>query len=377
MNASLSNGVGTQLASSQRIRAFDLARGLAILLMMLIHTLDFYGASEVHETLIGSSFKAFVGWPAASTFIFIMGVFVAYTPNATLQQGLKRAAMLFALGYLLNLFRGTIPMWLSLQFGLVTYEDLGPHSPLTEFLVVDILQFAGIAFAVCCLLQHYLPSPKYWLAVALAINFVSPFLWDISTGVIYIDEVLQIFWGYEAQGAIFPQFPWLTYPIVGMAFGQWLKDSNDVGVFFKKAAWIAVATMIVGLGIISTDVEFHLADSLRGGPGLIICITSFTILVLCLCQYVVNKVPHNPVFSLLYTWSKYVTVVYVMQWLIVGWGLMIFGLQTLGSAEVLMAMVGVVILSDLSMRGWVRLTPSKTKNAAPAKLEFETVKGSA
>ena len=160
MNVSMSSGEDTQASNHQRIQAFDLARGLAILFMMLIHTLDFYGAPEVHETMIGASFKAFVGWPAASTFIFIMGVFVAYTPNASLRQNLKRAAFLFVLGYLLNLFRGTIPMWLSIQMGLVTYEDLGPHTPLTEFLIVDVLQFAGIAFAVCALLQHYLPNPK-------------------------------------------------------------------------------------------------------------------------------------------------------------------------------------------------------------------------
>ncbi|ARU59159.1 multipass membrane protein [Oleiphilus messinensis] len=350
---------------SSRIKAFDLARGLAVLLMMLIHTLDFYGSSTVHETMIGASFKAFVGWPAASTFVFIMGIFVAYTPNATLAQGLKRAAMLFALGYVLNLFRGTIPMWLSIQMGLVTYEDLGPHTPLTEFLIVDVLQFAGIAFAVCSLLQHYLPNPKYWLATALLVNFVSPLLWDISTGNLYLDELLQIFWGYEAQGAIFPQFPWLTYPLVGMAFGGWLKTSSSLPDFFRRSFWIATTGMVIGLGIIFTDVEFHLADSLRGGPGLIICISCFTILVLCACQFIVNSIPHNPIFAILYTWSKYVTVVYIIQWLLVGWGLMIFGLQTMNSSQVLMAMLGVVVLSDLGMRVWVKATTSNNIQRHP------------
>jgi hypothetical protein len=303
----------------------------------------------------------FVGWPAASTFIFIMGIFLAYTPNATLKQGLKRAALLFLLGYVLNLFRGTIPMWLSLQLGLVTYEDLAPHTPLSELLIVDILQFAGIAFAVCSLLQHYIPNPKYWIVIALIVNFVSPLLWDISTGVVVVDEIFQIFWGYQAQGAVFPQFPWLTYPIVGMAFGQWLRNSTNTKAFFIKTFWGAIVTMAIGLGIIATNVDFHLADSLRGGPGLIICITSFTMISLCFCQLIVKTVPHNPIFSVLYTWSQYVTVVYVMQWLLVGWGLVIFGLQTLNGTEILMAMVGVVLLSDLSMRAWVKFRVSNNK----------------
>ncbi|NRA25435.1 MAG: hypothetical protein HRU08_13390 [Oleispira sp.] len=55
------------------------------------------------------------------------------------------------------------------------------------------------------------------------------------------------------------------------------------------------------------------------------------------------------------------TVVYVMQWLLVGWGLMIFGLQTLNGTEILMAMVGVVLLSDLSMRAWVKFRAFNSK----------------
>lgn len=355
MSTSLTGGVDTLSTTNQRIQAFDLARGLAILLMMIVHTMDFYGAPAVHETFVGTYFKAFVGWPAASTFIFIMGIFVAYTPNATLAQGLKRAALLFALGYLLNLFRGTIPMGLSLQFGLVTYEELGGHTPLTEFLIVDILQFAGIAFAVCCLLQHYLPNPKYWLAAALIVNCVSPLLWDITTGNAYVDEFLKLFWGNKDVGAPFPQFPWLTYPLVGMAFGYWLKNTNDVSSFFNKALGIAAIVMAIGLGITATDVDFHLADNLRGGPGLVVCITAFTVMALYLCHLVVGKVPQNAVFNLLYVWSKHVTVMYFIHWTIIGWGLMKFGVQTLNSYELMLAMLVVILLSDAIMRVWVKV----------------------
>lgn len=365
MNASLSKKVSSPPLSNQRIHAFDLARGLAILFMMIVHTMDFYGAPAVHETFIGTYFKAFVGWPAASTFIFIMGIFIAYTPNATLSQGLKRAAFLFLLGYLLNLFRGTIPMWLSIQFGFVTYEELGGHTPLTEFLIVDILQFAGIAFAVCCLLQHYLPHPKYWLIAALIVNCASPMLWDITTGVVYVDEFLKLFCGNKDIGAPFPQFPWLTYPLVGMAFGHWLKNTDDVKAFFNKAFGISVIAMALGLGIVATDVDFHLADNLRGGPGLVVCITSFTVMALYLCHFLVSKIPHNPVFSLLYTWSKHVTAVYFIHWTIIGWGLMKFGVQTLDSYEVMLAMLGVIVLSDAIMRVWAKIKSKQTKDIVP------------
>lgn len=356
MNTSLpSGGMNTLPNNQQRILAFDLARGICILLMMTVHTMDFYGAPEVHESLLGSSFKTLVGWPAASIFIFIMGIFISYNPNPSLSKGLKRAAILFLLGYALNFFRGSIPMWLSLQFGLVTYEDLGPHSPLTEFLIVDVLQFAGIAFAVCYLLQHLLPNPLYWLALALVITFSGPLVWDISSTNVFMDEILQLFWGAREQGVVFPQFPWLVYPIVGMAFGHWLKQSNDFNALFKKTAWVGVVIMLIGIGIILSDVESQLADNKRASSGVVIGVIAFTILFICLCQFTTAKVPHNPIFSLLYSWSNHVTVLYVISWILIGWGLMIFGLETLGASEVLGAMVGVIILTDLLTRVWIRL----------------------
>lgn len=350
----------TSISKPSRILAFDLARGLAILFMIIIHVLNFYGSQEVQQGFFGATIKFIFGWPSASLFIFVMGTFVAYSNNSNLSSGLKRAAMLFALGYLLNFMRATLPTWLSLEMGLVTYEQLGVHTPINGLLVVDILQCAALAYAVCILLKHFFPNPKVWLIAAMAIAFGSPVLWDISSGITAIDQVLKIFWGSKHQGSLFPLFPWLAYPLVGMAFGQWIKQSKDINKAFLRTLFAGAIIAVFGVLITLTNPEFHIADNMRSGPGLMIILIGAVLMWVWLCQFIVNRMKSYSILKLLFFWSKNVTTIYVIHFLCIGWGLMIFGAQQLNLVGTISMMIGIAIISDLATRAWIKLTLTKT-----------------
>ncbi len=351
--------------AASRIESFDLARGLAILFMILVHILDFYGENAVREGLFGHV-VAFLGAPpAAPVFMFIMGIFIFLSSRLSLRQGLQRAALLLLLGYLLNLGRGSIPMWLSLQLGSVTPDQLGPHTPLTELLIVDILQFAGLAFAACVILKHYLPQPGYWLAAGTLVLFVSPALWDIGSGQPLVDEVFKLLWGHSEQGAMFPLFPWLSYPLFGMAFGYWLKRSDSQAKLFRQSLVIGLTLLTVGTLLTLSNVDYHYAYYLRGGPGLIIWVSGFVLLWLWLCHFLVDRIQPNLGFKLLFFWSRNVTAIYVIQWLIIGWGLMLVGVQQLSMPATLFAMLLVCLLSDLSLRLWLKLQPHLSRRTTP------------
>lgn len=61
-------------SNTSRIDTFDLARGLAILFMMLVHVLDFYGQRDIRTSVFGEVIT-FLGSPAAApVFMFIMGL---------------------------------------------------------------------------------------------------------------------------------------------------------------------------------------------------------------------------------------------------------------------------------------------------------------
>lgn len=344
---------------TKRILAFDFARGLAILLMIVIHVLTFYGSPEVQQGHFAKTIDLLLSWPSASVFVFLMGVLVAYSNSNNLSKGLQRAGLLFLLGYLLNFLRETIPTWLSLEMGLVTYEQLGEYTPLNGLLVVDILQFAAIAFSICMLLKHFFNSPFVWLSVAVVIMFISPFFWDIKSGVPFIDHILKLLWGNVSQGAIFPVFPWLAYPIMGMAFGYWFKHSKDQRVTFNQTLLAGFTLILVGWLLTLTNVEYHTAEHLRHGPGMIIIITGFVFLWLWGCQFIINHCKRNVFFELMYFWSKHVTAMYFIHWLYVGWGLMIFGSEQLNLTSVLIWMTLVAILSDFSLRVWLRFVSKR------------------
>jgi len=347
-----------------RIAAFDLARGVPILFMIIIHVLAFYGSADVQQGNFAKTVNYLIGWPSASIFVFMMGVFVVYSTNSNLNKGLQRAATLFMLGYLLNLVRETIPTWLSLELGFVTSEQLGMYTPLHGLLVVDILQNAGLAYAICLLLKHYIKQAAAWLALALLVAFGSPLLWDITTGIPVFDQLLKIFWGNRAQGALFPLFPWLAYPLVGMAFGQWFKHSTNNKKAFNITLLAGISLLIVGRLIIELNPEYHIADKMRHGPGLLVLMTGIVFIWLWLFNLLTLIIKPNIGFSLLYFWSKHVTAMYFIHWLFVGWGLMLFGAEQLALPALLLWMLTVAISSDATLRLWLKKKKKNTQSAS-------------
>lgn len=408
----------TNVDARTRSKELDMYRGICVMFMPFVHFFYFYGAPEFSKSVIGSSSELLMIWTVATIylssvlilltpnatgvqhmqriaflfvcgyalilgsvhglevpleithevllfsvccFVFLMGIFITLAGNKNLSQSIKRGVILFLAGYALNFFRSSLPMWLSLEFGLVSQEDLGDGNPIYELLVVDILQFAGIAFIICSLLSHYLPNPKHWLTIALGIAFASPYAWDTHTGNAFTDEILKLLAGNIAEGAFFPQLPWLAYAISGMAFGHWMKQADDLNVFLKKSAWFSLTTTLVGIGIIFTNIDYHTGDSMRAGPGAVIAISGFTALTIFLFSVIIEKVPHNPIFGFWYTWSKHITTIYVIHWLLIGWGLMYFGFRTLSGTGFLVTLLALYLLTHFLSIGWVKFKPNQKK----------------
>ena len=344
----------------KRIDSLDFARGLAIFFMVLVHVLDFYAQSNVHETFFGATIAWLGCYPAAPVFMFIMGIFMA-SSSQSLVQGLKRAMWLFGLGYLLNIIRLVIPMWLLRDSGVNTDPVLAYHTPTIEFFIGDILQFAGLAFAACTLLKYSFPSKLVLLVIMTVIVFLSPFIWDIKSGIPLVDELLKLLWGHKDQGSMFPLFPWLAYPIAGIVFGYQIAGSENHQKLFLFTLLAGIAITISGYLITSSNPEFHIGYFLRSGPGASITNIGIVLIWLSCCYFIVNQVRNNSVFRLLYFWSKNVTTFYIMQWIIIGWCLIPFGFHQLSQNATIVMMLVVLIASDLSTRLWIYLKRNNVK----------------
>src|SRR5690606_40195310 len=97
--------------------------------------------------------------------------------------------------YVLNFLRGSLPLGFALRLGHGTLEEAAPYTPLSELLVSDIFQFAGIALPLCGLVYCRSVHPYVTLAVALTLWFLSPVLWGFDFGVPGVEWVLSLLWG--------------------------------------------------------------------------------------------------------------------------------------------------------------------------------------
>jgi len=109
----------TGLATPERVRAFDLARGLAIVFMIGVHVLWHWGAPDTWTTPIGQVISFLGGPTAAPVFMFLMGASLAFSSRSSFSSLAVRGLWLVWLGYLLNFLRGVIPAYLGLSTGLV------------------------------------------------------------------------------------------------------------------------------------------------------------------------------------------------------------------------------------------------------------------
>jgi uncharacterized membrane protein len=353
---------------SSRDLAFDLARGLAMLFMILVHTWSTHARPELRPGLFGATIEFLGSPPSAPVFMFLMGTGTAFANDTNVTRGLKRAFRLFLLGYALNVIRGAVPLWLALRIGKVTAEQVAPYTPLSELLAIDILQLAGLAYAVCVLLKHYVPIPRFWVGLSVLVGCVSPLVWKFSDGQQgLLAQVFAPIGGSTAQNVYFPVFPWLAYPLLGMAFGAWLKASRDKLLFHRRALLWGLLLLAAGTAVTLTDSTFHIGDYYRSGPGSVLWIGGFLLVWLWFCRVAVQRVAPNRFFERMYFWSRSVTPFYFIQWGLIAWLRFLVGSEELGLWQVLIAMACVGVATDRLTYVWQRLTVSAP--LAPSSLE--------
>jgi uncharacterized membrane protein len=342
-----------------RFRAFDLARGIAIITMVTIHSIVFVGEPALTSTIAGLFCNVIISLLAAPVFMFVMGALFSFSSKTSLKTQLLRGLSILLIGYVLNLFRGTIPVAAGQMFGWIT-EDL--ENPLKYLLEDDILEFAGLALITVALVKRFLPWKLSWIILGGIVAFGSPLVWNRGCDQPALHYVLSLFTGSEEYN-YFPFFPWITFPLFGMAYGAFFKASKDKNTFFKTTSILGVILITAGvLMVLSGDdiwKRWYIGKFRQG--KLPISIITFFIGFQCIWLFVCNKitmiVPKNQFFDKLYFWSKNVTSFYNIQWLIIGWVCVMFPL--LEWPAIIICIVAVTFFTDKFIQLYL-----KSKSAA-------------
>lgn len=95
----------------QRYLFLDLARGFTVLFIPIIHVTMLYSQPQVHESWLGYVLRFIAEWSGAQLLMFIMGINLSFSKKTTAFH-MKRAALLFITGYILNSLKFLILLWL-------------------------------------------------------------------------------------------------------------------------------------------------------------------------------------------------------------------------------------------------------------------------
>ena len=340
----------TGLVSQERVRGFDLARGLAVLFMILVHVLWHWGAPETWSTPIGVAISFLGGPTAAPVFMFLMGASLAFSSRSSFRSLLARGLWLVFLGYLLNVLRGVIPAEIGLATGVVSADQIAPFDAWWLLTSVDIHHMAGLSLIAIAALRLGTRPGSIWLALAGALALAAPWLRTITFGTPLLDLPLTPILG-SAPNVFYAVVPWLVYPLTGAVFGTIVARAPDRRAIFRRAGLVGLGLCVAGVGLIAVEQpSFDVQTYWREPPSFIVGILGIVLVWLAICDIATRRAWIDRRLGVVYGWSSRVIAMYFSHWIIVGWGIGVVGFRELSLAAVLVAMVGAVILTSFASR---------------------------
>jgi surface polysaccharide O-acyltransferase-like enzyme len=341
---------GLSVANRERVRAFDLARGLAVLFMICVHVLWHWGAPATWTTPIGYVISFLGGPTAAPTFMFLMGASLAFSSRSDFGSLAARGAWLVFLGYLLNVLRGVIPAEIGIRTGFITAQEIAPFDAWWLLTTVDIHHMAGLSLIAIAALRVRSRPGLLWLTLAAAIAVTAPWLRSLHFGTPLLDAPLSPILG-SAPNVYYAVVPWLVYPLLGAVFGTVVARASNRRTVFRLAGLLGLALCGAGLVLVAVDQPgFDVATYWREPLSFIVGISGIVLVWLALCDLVTRQAWLHQRLGIVYGWSARVIPMYFSHWIIVGWGIGVTGFRALPLPGVLIAMVIAVIVTSYASR---------------------------
>ena len=313
----------TGLVARERVRAFDLARGLAIVFMIGVHVLWHWGAPDTWPSPIGQVISFLGGPTAAPVFMFLMGASIAFSSRTSFRSLAVRGIWLVWLGYLLNVLRGVLPAWLGLSTGVVTADQIAPFTLPWLATTVDVHHMAGLSLIAIAALRVAARPSWTWVALAAAVVLAGPFLRGLEFGTPLLDAPLTpILSG--APNVYYAVVPWIAFPLLGGLYGAMMARARGLEArlrVFRLGALAGAVLMAVGVAMFAVaPPSFDVNTYWRMPPSYFVAITGLVLAWLWGCDLVVRHVRANRAFDFLYGWSANVIAIYFTHWVVLGWG---------------------------------------------------------
>jgi len=353
-------GLHNQRARGGRQVELDIAKGIAVLLMICVHVQEVLSHSAVQHSLFGNIVEFVTGFPAAPLFMLVMGVGTVYSRRQDAGYAIGRGASLLLMAYLLSAARGYIPWSLGIKLGLLA-QDAVPYGDVVQSLLeVDILHFAGLCFILIGVLRAAKVPWGAYPVVGLMLGGLNYLVRGIGTGHAYLDSILGLFWG-TGETSYFPFLSWVMYPMAGVAFGHILKDSCDERRLYMQSLLAGCVVLLAAMCISGFRFMYYMGfpeehayvyyhEDLIGNA----VNGSLALIWLSVLYFTSGAFPAVVRRKLLY-WSRELTPIYVIHWVLIGWLALVVGFGQLMFWQTILVVSIIVVAADriaAAYAGW-------------------------
>lgn len=247
-----------------RVVFIDLARALAVVLMLYGHTVNALLAPGYQS---GSWYEAWLFQRGLTSCLFLLLSGFAFS-IATTRHWQLHLTWSPALGKRLRRFGLLILLGYGLHFPVPRFVQLSSATDAQwrALLGVDVLQLIGVTLLVAQLLVLVTRSRRVFAAVSLALAAVAvlatPWAWATDWSV-RLPPALAAYLN-PAAGSLFPLMPWAAFLLLGAALGQiyarWDRD--------HLTRYANLVLLTPGAAMVTVGVSIRLAQiSFFDGPG--------------------------------------------------------------------------------------------------------------
>jgi hypothetical protein len=113
-----------------------------------------------------------------------------------------------------------------------------------------------------------------------------------------------------------------------MFLGETVKNSTDMNKIFNYFGLFGIFLIGIGAAISFSNYQYHFNDYYHSRQGAMFFMCGFVMVWLYLTKLVIDNIPTNSLFDLLFRWSKGVTNIYFIQWIIILWSIAFFGINS-------------------------------------------------
>lgn len=244
---------GTSAAPGGRILFVDLARAVAVLLMVQGHTIDALLHPDYRTSLTYNAWLYLRGLTSC-TFLFLSGAAFSLTAlrhwddqghfTTRSFKRVRRLAFFLALGYFVK-----FPM------GRFVHLQYATEERWRSFLAVDVLQNVAVTLLALQMLIGFSRTPRRFAIACGALAVLLVGLTPLSHGLAwtnYLPLGLAAYL-YHGTGSLFPLLPWAGFTLLGAVFGvtaaPWATRDHLralARVLFGTGAVLAVSAGLMG-----------------------------------------------------------------------------------------------------------------------------------